>query len=141
MTTRLTRPLFVLAPLAAVVAILAQPLTATADDRDEVIRRGVYDGVWHTDKVKIIVEEVHKDGTFSGQLKFDKESRFPDFRCDFTGKIGRRDAIAITRSDCAQTAEAGSPRRERGELVWKGDVTGEYLDQPYRFELSVPLHR
>jgi Uma2 family endonuclease len=64
---------------ALALVILVYPLTAAADDRDEVIRPGVYHGVWHTDKVKIIIEEVDRDGTFSGQLKFDKESRFPDF--------------------------------------------------------------
>ncbi|HJZ55062.1 MAG TPA: hypothetical protein VKE74_08885, partial [Gemmataceae bacterium] len=93
MFPRLNRSLLVLAPLAAVVAVMAQPLTASAADRDQMIRPGVYDGVWHTDKVRIIIEEVGRDGTFTGQLRFDKDSRFPDFRCDFTGVISRRGAI------------------------------------------------
>ncbi len=126
---------------ALALVILVYPLTAAADDRDEVIRPGVYHGVWHTDKVKIIIEEVDRDGTFSGQLKFDKESRFPDFRCDFTGKIGKDESITITRSDCAQTAETKHPKREGRTLIWKGEVSGEYLDQPYSFELCIPLGR
>jgi hypothetical protein len=138
MIARLTR----LSVLAA-VAVLAQPLTASADERNAPIRPGVYDGVWHTDKVKIIVEEVGKDGTFSGSVRFDKDSRWPDYRFDFNGQIGRRDELTITRvgDNCTQVAHASAPRQEGRSLVWKGDVAGDGLDRPYAFEMCVPERR
>jgi hypothetical protein len=137
MIARLTR-LSVLA-----VAVLALPLTASADERNTPIRPGVYDGVWHTDKVKIIVEEVCKDGTFSGSVRFDKDSRWPDYRFDFKGQIGQQDELTITRvgDNCTQVANASAPSREGRSLLWQGDVAGDGLDQPYSFEMRLPDHR
>jgi hypothetical protein len=127
----------------AVAVVLAQPLTASADDRAGPIRPGVYDGVWHTDKVQITVAEVCKDGTFTGSVLFDKDSRWPDYRFDFKGVIGRGDALSILRvgDNCTQVAFAPAPRQEGQSLVWTGEVVGEGLDQAYSFEMYVPEKR
>ncbi len=132
-----------LALLAATAAFVAQPGVARADDLDIVIRPGVYEGLWHGDKVKIIIEEVSRDDTFSGVVHFDKTSRFPDALFLFTGESGRHKSITIKRdpNNDPQVAHAGEPRREKGSLIWEGEVTGEDLDKPYPFELRIPLPR
>src|SRR5262249_25941657 len=128
---------------ACAVAFVALPGAARADDRDFAVRPGIYDGQWHGDKVRFILEDVAGDGSFSGVVHFDKTSRFPDALFVFTGEIGRRKSITIRRdpNSDAQVAEAGEPRREKGVLVWEGETTGNDLDMPYPFELRIPLPR
>jgi hypothetical protein len=128
--------------LATLAGLFASPGSSHADDRDLVFRPGVYQCQWHGDKVKIIVEKVHGDRTFSGSVHFDKSSNFPDARFEFTGKIGRHESITITReANCPQVARAGEPRRENGHMIWKGEVSEGNLDKPYPFELRIPLPR
>ena len=76
----------------------------------------MYEGQWHGDKVRFIIEEVAGDGTFSGVVHFDKTSRFPDYLFVFTGEIGRHKSITINRdpNNDQQTAKAGEPRGKRG---------------------------
>ncbi len=131
-----------LALLAGTAAFVARPGVARADDSD-VIRPGMYEGQWHSDKVRFIIEEVAGDGTFSGVVHFDKTSRFPDALFVFTGEIGRHGSITIKRDPNSdpQVSKAGEPRREKGTLIWEGETTGDDLDKPYPFELRIPLRR
>jgi hypothetical protein len=124
--------------VAAATALL--PGTTAAAGPDGLITRGVYDGVWHTDKVKVIIEHVSREGAVSGVVHFDRASRFPDFKFSFTGQIGRRDGLTIQRdrAEYDQVAHAGPPHREGGYWVWRGAVTGDGLDRPYAFELRIP---
>ena len=137
------RLLLALGLLAAVAALVAPATAARADDDDNVLRPGLYEGQWHGDKVRFIIEEVAGDGTFSGVVHFDKTSRFPDYLFVFTGEIGRHKSITINRdpNNDQQTAKAGEPRREKGSLIWEGETTGNDLDKPYPFELRIPLRR
>jgi hypothetical protein len=125
--------------LTAALALLVLPGLASAQD----IRPGVYEGVWHTDKVKITIEDVPPDGTFSGRVRFDPNSRWPDYRFDFTGLVGRRGSLTITRvgDGCTQIARTDPPRRVGRSMVWCGDVAGDGLERPLPFELRIPLER
>jgi hypothetical protein len=121
--------LFSLAPPAAAAAFFARP--------------GMYEGQWHGDKVRFIIEEAAGDGTFSGVVHFDKTSRFPDYLFVFTGEVGRHRSLTIKRDPNSdpQEAKAGEPRRVKGALIWEGETTGNDLDMPYPFELRIPLPR
>jgi hypothetical protein len=67
MLARLARLATVPALSLAAVAALALPGAARAADRRvPELRPGIYDGIWHTDAVNIIVEEVGRDGGFRG---------------------------------------------------------------------------
>jgi hypothetical protein len=135
--------LLALGLLAAAAAFIAPTGVARADEPDAVMRPGMYEGQWHGDKVRFIIEDVAGDGTFSGIVHFDKTSRFPDYLFLFTGEIGRHRSITINRdpNNDPQVAKAGEPRREKGTLIWHGETTGNDLDQPYPFELRIPLPR
>jgi hypothetical protein len=126
--------------LLSATAWVTTPGIAAADGHEGLIARGVYDGIWHTDKVKVIIEKVSRDGTISGIVHFDKTSRWPDAKFNFTGQIGGRDALTIQRDpdDCNQVAHAGPPEREGRYWVWRGEVSGDGLDRPYAFELRIP---
>jgi hypothetical protein len=144
MFARLTRLPFALALLLATLAALAMPRAATAaDNRLPELRSGIYDGIWHTDKVKFIVEEVCPDGQFSGLVHFDKSSRWQDYCFRFNGQVGRRGVLTLTRvgDNCTQIARTDAPCREGRAEVWRGDVAGDGLDRPLPFELRMPLER
>jgi hypothetical protein len=143
MTARLTRlPLALALPVAALAA-LSLPRTAAAADLSAELRPGIYEGVWHTDPVKVTVEEVCPDGRFSGVVHFDKSSRWPDYLFNFNGQIGRRGVLTLTRvgDNCTQVARTDAPCHERGQVVWRGEVAGDGLDRPLPFELRVPTGR
>jgi hypothetical protein len=112
------------------------------------LKPGEYDGLWHSDRVKFIFEKVHKDGTFSGVVRFPKESRYPDATFVFSGKLSDDGSITINRDpkdDSSiknpQTSEAKKPKEAKGHLVWEGRTTGKDLDPKEKlpFELRVPL--
>ena len=132
----------ILATMATVLSLAAGGM-AQADDPGFVVRPGMYEGQWHGDKVRFVIEEVSGAGTFSGVVHFDKRSRFPDALFVFTGEVGRHKSLTIRRdpNNDPQVANAGEPRRERGVLIWEGGTTGSDLDQPYPFELRIPLPR
>jgi hypothetical protein len=124
------------------LALLAVSGVASAREKDRPgMQKGVYEGIWHTDKVTFIVEKVHGDGTFTGEIHFDPHGRFPDFRCGFTARLGEDDALTMTRTDCAQTAVTGKSERRGRANVWTGHVRGQYLDRPLPFELRIPAWR
>ena len=78
-------PMRLLAVLAA-LAVLTAP--GWADEVETAaLQPGEYNGLWHGDKVKFIFEKVRKDGTFSGVVRFPKESRFPNATFVFSGKL------------------------------------------------------
>ena len=60
----------------AVVAFLRVPSAAGADP---VIRTGIFEGQWHSDKAKFTIDKVNADGTFVGSTKLldgtNKDSR------------------------------------------------------------------
>jgi hypothetical protein len=143
MFTRLVRLPFALALLFAAFATVAMPQTADADERCPELRPGVYDGIWHTDPVKFIVEEVCPDGRLTGMVHFDKSSRWPDYCFHFNGQVGRRGVLTLTRvgDNCTQVARTDAPCREGRVLVWHGDVAGDGLDRPLPFELRIPTKR
>jgi hypothetical protein len=113
--------------------------TAAAEDRDDVVYKGVHDGVWHGGKMKLSVEKVTRAGEFSGTVHFDPKSPWPDATFTFQGRIGRDDSLIIRRVNDGwdQVVRTGPPRREGDYLVWKGEVTGDGLDKPLPFELRV----
>jgi hypothetical protein len=45
--------------------VCALPSEAAAAGRNEIISRGVYDGIWHGDKVTFSIESVDRDGYFT----------------------------------------------------------------------------
>jgi hypothetical protein len=125
---------------AAFLALLALPGVASAKEKDSsLIRKGVYEGVWHTDPVTIIVEKVNPDGTFTGEIHFDPNGRWGDVRAGFTAWLGADDSLTMTRTDCPQTTRTGRPERRGGSLVWTGEVRGPDFAAP--FELCIPLER
>src|ERR1700679_1985415 len=87
----------------ALLTAAAFALTGTAAAQPNVIiTKGVYDGLWHGDKVKFIVEKVTRDGKFSGVIHFDPNGRSGDVKAEFNGEIGYREAIVIRRPDYDQ---------------------------------------
>src|SRR5262245_20607105 len=102
--------------------------SAQAAGRNQLISKGVYDGLWHGDKVTFIVENVERDGKFSGIIHFDPNGRWGDVKSNFTGEVCRGDEIVIDRPDCDQHSRAGAPRRAGRRLVWKGTTSGGNLD-------------
>lgn len=140
MLARLTRLSFVAALLLAAVATLALPPAAQASGRRAPeLCPGIYDGIWHTDPVKIVIEEGGADGHLSGVVHFAKSSRWPDYIFNFNGQVDRRGSLTLTRvgDNCTQVAHAEG-RREGRSLVWRGDVAGDGLDRPLPFELRMP---
>jgi hypothetical protein len=145
MVAQLKRCVVALALVASSLAILATPGDASAAYRDRpLIRKGVFDGIWHTDKVQIIIEQVNRDGTFAGEMHFDPSGRWGDVRCGITGSLGRDNSLTISRNDCVppggtvsdQIARTGCPELRGRALVWKGDVHGPDFCSP--FELRIP---
>ena len=143
MLTQSKRFPFALALLLASLAALSLPMVATADDHCQELRPGIYAGIWHTDPVKVIVEEVGPDGRFTGLVHFDKSSRWPDYCFRFNGQIEQRGVLSLTRvgDNCTQVARTDAPCREGRSIVWRGDVAGDGLDRPYSFELRIPTGR
>src|SRR5437588_472760 len=113
-----------LASVAAVCGFL--PGVSRAGEIEDAVRPGEYHGIWHTDKVKFLFEKVGRDGHFTGVVRFDKDSRFPNATFVFNGKVEPGGAIVIHRDPAndPQMARAGTPRREGGFYVWKGVTTG-----------------
>ena len=140
MTARTSRSLAAVALFAALCLALTLPSVASAAGRNEILSRGVYDGKWHSDKVTFSVEKVDRDGCFSGTVHFDAHSRWPDYKFDFTGQIGRGGSLIIRRvkDNCNQVAKPGAPRIDGKCWVWTGDVSGDGLDHCLPFELHVP---
>src|SRR5262249_17444517 len=98
-----------LALATAALAFLALPGAAPAGERDRPpIRKGVFEGIWHTDPVTIIVERVNPDGTFSGEIHFDPQGRWGDVRAGFTGRLGEGGSVTISRDDCVPPGSAVS---------------------------------
>jgi hypothetical protein len=89
--------------------------------------------------VKVIIEEVCRDGSFSGIVHLDQSSNWPDARFDFSGRIGRDGSLTMTRikDGCGQVATAHLCPEGRA-LVWRGEVARGNLDHPYPFELRIP---
>jgi hypothetical protein len=139
MQARITRSVLALVVTAAPLFALSG--SASAAERDLPIRKGVYHGVWHTDRVQIIITEVRRDGAFVGELRFDPKGRWGDVRTGIKGRLNRDDSLSITRDDCdgAQGASARRPERRGTTLVWKGATKGP--DFTSTFELSVPMGR
>ena len=137
--TRLLAALTVSVVLAALGALSG--VSRGGEVETKSLKPAEYDGLWHGDKVKYILEKVHKDGTFSGVARFAKDSRWPDQTMAFTGKLSDDGSITINRKDEPQTSEAKKPKTEKGRLVWEGRTTGKDLDPKEKlpFELRVPL--
>jgi hypothetical protein len=130
--------------LAIAAALVATPGGSRAGEiENAALRPGDFRGRWHGDKVHFIVEKVHKDGQFSGVVRFDKDSRFPDATFAFTGKLSNDGSITIDRDrkNDPQTSHAKAPKSEGGHLIWEGRTTGEDLDpkQKLLFELHIPI--
>jgi hypothetical protein len=119
-------------------ASLALTGRASAQQPSGLITKGVYNGLWHGDKVKFIVEKVSRDGKFSGIIHFDPKGRWGDVKTEFTGKIGVRDSIVIKRPDSEQEARAGAPKHEGKFWLWKGKTTGKGLEDDPPFEIRIP---
>jgi hypothetical protein len=142
MPALLTRRSTLLALLTASLAFFALPGLASAGANIR-LKPGVYDGIWHTDKVKITIEKVFPDGKFTGNVHFDPSSRWPNYRFDLEGCLERNGSVTIRRvgDNCNQVATTAPERGEGRNLVWRGSVSGDGLDRPYAFELKVPLDR
>jgi hypothetical protein len=148
MQARIKQRMVALALATASLAFLALPRVASADERDHaVIRKGVFEGVWHTDPVTIIIEKVNRDGTFTGEIHFDPAGRWGDVRAGFTARLGSDDSLTMSRDDCVpdgsnvsdQIARTGRPERRGRALVWRGEVTTPDFTSP--FELRIPERR
>jgi hypothetical protein len=134
--------------VAAPLAFLTRPAAASANEGDRgLVRKGVYEGIWHTDPVKIIIESVDRDGTFKGEIHFDPNGRWGDVRAPFTARLGMDDSLTMSRDDCVpsgscvsdQIARTGRPELRGRAIVWKGNVKGPDFTSP--FELRIPLSR
>jgi hypothetical protein len=140
MLAHLTRRTVTFALVLAPLASLTLPGFAAAGDRyHSLLYPGVFEGIWHTDRVQIIITNVHRDGTFSGEMRFDPRGRWGDVRTGITGRVGANDSISLTRDDCAQTARACEPERRGRAVVWRGEVAGG--DFTSNFELCIPWRR
>jgi hypothetical protein len=133
---------------AVLLACLALPDLAPAGEREGPrIRKGVYEGVWHTDPVTIIIERVNRDGTFTGEIHFDPEGRWGDVRAPFHARLGEDDELTMSRDDCTppgsdvsdQIARTGRPHLRGRTWVWRGEVHGP--DFTSSFELRIPERR
>src|SRR5262249_15544967 len=134
------RTFLALALFIVTTSIFAVPNHAAAADASGLIRCGIYNGTWHGDKVKVIIEEVSRNGQFPGLVHFDPNSNWPHAKFEFSGQIGQLDSLTISRinDNCNQVANAGVPCREGRYWVWKGGVTGDGVDGVYPFELEIP---
>jgi hypothetical protein len=148
MLAQIKRSVVTLALVAAPLAFLALPGSASAGERDRpLIRKGVFEGIWHTDPVTIIIERVNHDGTFRGEIHFDPQGRWGDVRAGFTGRLGRDESLTISRDDCVppgstvsdQIAQTGRPEWTGRGVVWRGEVNGPDFTSP--FELRIPSYR
>ena len=140
MLAQIKRWLIALALVAAPLALVALPGPAVAGEVDHCqVRKGVYDGIWHTDPVTIIIESVDRDGSFKGELHFDPNGRWGDVRCGIFGQVEKDGSITMTREDCSQTARTGRPQPNGRATVWKGQVNG--ADFTSTFELRIPEGR
>jgi hypothetical protein len=117
----------------------ALALSATAGGPGPIIKKGTYNGLWHSDKVKFDIEKVSKGGKFSGVIHFDAKGRYPNATAAFTGTIDPKGAIVIQRrDDWDQVSRAGAPKRGDKSWRWTGETTGKGLDKGYPFELKIP---
>jgi hypothetical protein len=141
MLARINRLTAALVLATAPLALVAVPGVVSAAERDYPLRKGVYEGIWHTDRVQIIITKVQRDGAFVGELRFDPRGRWGDVRTGIKGQLLRNDAITLSRDDCdgQQVAKTGSPERRGRALVWKGEVKGP--DFTSNFELRIPTGR
>jgi hypothetical protein len=148
MLSQIKQRMVALALVIAPLAFLGLPGFASADERDRPpIRKGVFEGIWHTDPVTIIIERVNRDGTFKGEIHFDPQGRWGDVRAPFTGRLDRDDSLTVSRDDCVpagsnvsdQIARTGRPERRGRAMVWRGEVRGP--DFTSTFELRIPLER
>jgi hypothetical protein len=150
MLVHIKRRMVVLAMVIAPLACVALPSLGMADkDKEErpELRKGVYEGVWHTDPVTFIIEKVERDGSFTGEIHFDPKGRWGDVRAPFTAHLGRDDSITMSRDDCFQPgatvsdqiAKTGRPERRGRAMVWKGEV--KTPDWSSTFELRIPEGR
>jgi hypothetical protein len=121
---------------APLVLIAAAGLASAAQPDVRLVRPGVYNGLWHGDKVKFIILKVHGDGSFSGDIHFDPNGRYPNFRCGFTARLGNNNSLTMTRDDCAQTAVTGRPDLYGNTTVWRGSVALD--NNRYAFEMRIP---
>jgi hypothetical protein len=125
----------------APLALLALPGVVSANEREHSqVRTGAYEGVWHTDRVQIILTRVNRDGSFVGELRFDPRGRWGDRRTGITGRQLPNGSITVTRNDCPQTARTRPPQRKGGSLVWEGEVNFEPRVTS-NFELRIPMRR
>ncbi len=140
MRTQIKRLMAVLVLASASLAIVApaSPLSAGEHDRP-LIRTGVFNGLWHGDKVQIVVLRVNGDGSFTGDIHFDPNGRWGDVRCGFTARLGNNDSLTMTRDDCPQTALTGRPDRHGNTIVWRGSIALDNVRHP--FELRIPAWR
>jgi len=137
MLAQIKRLMIFLPLLAAPLALLALPGVGWSHEEDHCsIRRGVYDGIWHTDPVTIIIDSVDRDGSFKGEMHFDPQGRWGDVRCGIFGRLENNGSLTITREDCSQTARTGRPERSGRTTVWKGEVRA--ADFTSTFELRIP---
>jgi hypothetical protein len=138
-----TRLLSALAVLAVPAALLALPVAGRASDIDKSLVAGEYPGLWHGSNVKFIFEKVRPDGTFTGVMRFGKDTPWPDYTTAFGGRIERDGSITVNRDKKTdkQTSKAGPPKREKGNLIWEGRTTGDDLDANtvFPFQLRVPM--
>jgi len=132
-----------LAVLAVPAALLALPGAGRASEFEKSLVAGEYPGLWHGNNVKFIFEKVRPDGTFTGVIRFGKDTPWPDYTTAFGGRVERDGSITINRDPKTdrQTSKAGPPRREKGHLLWEGKTTGDDLDPNtnYPFQLRVPI--
>jgi hypothetical protein len=119
-------------------ALVAVPGQAYEGERDG-LRKGVFEGIWHTDPVTIIILSVERDGSFKGEMHFDPNGRWGDVRCGIFGRVEENGSLTVTRDDCPQTARTGRPERRGRLIVWRGEVRG--ADFTSSFELRIPEGR
>jgi hypothetical protein len=126
--------LFAVGLLTAVFA-----LSGMAGGPGGMIKKGNYNGLWHGDKVKFLVEKVSKKGKFSGVIHFDPKGPWANTTSVFTGEIGPKGEIVIQRPDSQQVSRAGAPKRGDKNWQWTGETTGKGLEKGgYRFDLQIP---
>jgi hypothetical protein len=144
----INRPMFALALAMAVSFSPVRTSVASAAEGDRpIIRKGVFDGIWHTDPVTIIVEKVEQDGTIKGEIHFDPNGRWGDVRAPFTAQLAKNDSLIMSRDDCVQQgadlsdqiAVTTAPKLVDGAYVWSGQVKGPDFTSP--FELRIPVRK